>query len=82
MPQVRENPNRNYQCRNCYEIKLGSIIPSSYHCTAAALHSWNDLGLVGDTYYQCSKCRTEVRSQNKPLISTCPQGKDHTWFSK
>ncbi|HXB42056.1 MAG TPA: hypothetical protein VNZ49_16055 [Bacteroidia bacterium] len=79
---VKKNPKHNYQCKNCGEIRQGRIIPSSYHCINSTLHIWNDLGLYGDMGYQCSKCKSEVKSQNKPLIAFCPGGDGHLWITK
>jgi rubrerythrin len=70
---------KNYQCKKCGTIIQGKNIPSSLGCPKGSIHSWTNLGDLGDKNYQCKKCGTLVKSKNIPSSLGCPSGSMHSW---
>ncbi len=70
---------KNYQCKKCKTHVVNATTPSAFNCPDSGMHTWTNLGEVGDINYQCKKCNTLVKSKKTPSGFNCPDGGMHTW---
>ncbi len=68
-----------YQCKNCGTTIKQPSSPSTFGCPSASVHSWTQLGEVGDVSYQCRNCGTVIQTKNTPSTFGCPSASVHSW---
>lgn len=70
---------KNYQCKYCRTLVQSNSTPSNFNCPGGSMHSWTNLGEVGNKNYQCKHCGTLVKSNSTPSSFNCPTSSMHSW---
>jgi DNA-directed RNA polymerase subunit RPC12/RpoP len=71
-----------YQCSKCSITIKKDSSPDARGCSSnSSVHTWHNLGEVGEKNYSCRKCGTVVQTKSSPDGRGCPTSGSHSWSS-
>ena len=72
-----------YRCNNCGELVKSDSQPGKLDkpCNDGLLHSFQELGEIGKSIYECKNCEIRLNFLSEPKSTNdCHKGDFHNWF--